>query len=127
MEIYDSSLSYRLTVGYLFDSVNFSDNSTNGEASFDTMPLNLSINKSAGSHTFGGGIVYHLGPEYEICSFNCGKLSFEDAFGPYLQYRYGFGSAGYVAARYSVIEYEAPGLAPLEGNSLGIYLGAGFD
>jgi len=130
----DSTLSYRIMLHYLSDSVEFTD--PNGEASFDTFPLELGLFNRWNKHEFGGGLSYHLKPSFEISSndsFLNGSVDFDNATGLFLQYNYIFsqsesstyGNDTYVGVKLTSIDYET-GNTSIDAGSLGIYLGSRF-
>ncbi len=105
----DESLLTRATIGYKFDSVTAS----NGELSFDRIPLEALVFKMMGAHQVGMGLGYHLSPSYDckidgICNFS---TAFKNSLGWIVQYEYATVISRHraninIGVRYSQISYS---------------------
>ncbi len=130
----DSALSYRAILHYRFNTVEFTN--PDGDASFDTLPLELGVFNSWNRHEIGAGLSYHLSPSYEISSSNSflnGSIDFDNATGIFLQYNYIFSKAEtatfttdtFIGLKITAMDYEVANDS-IDANSLGIYLGSKF-
>lgn len=115
------SLSF--AIGYLFDNID----ADNGDAEFDTLTFDAIFLRRYEVHRLGGGISYHIGPEYEddIDGFAPLELEFDDALGFLLQYAYAPGPGFQIGARFTFMEYESGG-TDYDADSFGIFLSSGF-
>lgn len=129
----DSSISFRVVMHYLFDTVEFT--SPDGEAETDSFPLELAIFNSWDRHEMGAGITSHLNSSYEICfdSGGCSEADLDSSTGIFLQYNYIFSRAEtasmttdtYIGLKVRTMDYEI-GNTTLDANSVGFYLGSKF-
>ncbi len=130
-----STFSARITLNYLFDSVEFE--SPTGEADFDVLPLNIGLFKTYDRHEFGYGVSMHINPSTTISSASPalnGTINFDNATGAFLEYHYvfsraeapGFSTDTYFAIRATSIKYEAAGYSSTDAGGVGIYLGSKF-
>ena len=115
--------SIRLSVGYLFDSID----AANGDADFETLTFDAMYITNYGRHSLGVGATVHMSPEYkdDIVGFAPLNLEFDDAVGVVLQYGYHLQPGFEIGARVSSIDYEV-GATSIDGGSVGIYLSNGF-
>ncbi|MFM2600176.1 outer membrane beta-barrel protein [Vibrio fortis] len=97
----------RATVGYKGTSTSAS----NGDVTFDRIPLELLALYNINNHNFGAGVTYHTSVEYtcdvtNICDFT---IPFEDSLGFIAQYEYqipvGKDNRIALGARYTHIDY----------------------
>lgn len=118
------SIAYVGTIGYLFDSVDYDIPS--GNAEIVTIPLEFTIRKKIGAHQVGGGVTYHLTPEYEECfdGFGCDKYEFDSAFGFTVLYSYTFNKL-FLTGQYTIMDYDIFGVS-VDADSFGLYLGFVF-
>lgn len=123
------SLQGRASLGYKFDVID----ADNGDASIDRFPIEILVMKQSGNFMFGGGLAYHLSPEYE---FNAGPspftVEFDDALGFMLAFDYNskgkFEGDWYVGGRITLIDYESSDLVEtVSGNSVGAVIGFMFE
>lgn len=116
----------RLSLGYKFDSVS----ADNGDATFDRFPIEALVMKRSGSFMFGGGLAYHLSPEYEFNVSPSFTIEFDDAVGLVLAFDYNskgeFADDWFVGGRITLIDYEAQGIT-VDGNSIGAVIGFMFE
>lgn len=129
----DSSVSFRVVIHYLFDTVDFT--SPNGEAESDSFPLEFSIFNSWDRHELGAGVTSHLNSSHEICfdSGGCSEIDFDNSTGVFLQYNYIFSRAEtasmttdtYIGLKIKTMDYEYNNVT-IDANSVGLYLGAKF-
>lgn len=122
-----SSLAYVGTIGYLFDSVNFEQPS--GNAEINTIPIELTLRTKLGgngAHQIGGGITYHLDPDYDECfdGFGCDNYKFDSALGFNILYSYSFNQL-FLTLKYTLMDYKIVGVS-FDADSLGIYMGYKF-
>ena len=121
----DKNFSVEGTLGYKFDQVN----GTNGSAKMTRLPLDVLVNYMRGGNRFGGGITYHLNPQFtcDVCSG--ADIKFDNALGFLMQYAYGLQlpNSGIldVGLRYTAISYKATTYTAT-GNSVGFFFGAAF-
>lgn len=113
----------RLSVGYLFDSID----AANGDADFETLTFDAMYIMNSGPHSIGVGATMHMSPEYKdrIAGFAPLTLEFDDAVGFVLQYGYHITPGFEIGARLSDIDYEV-GATTVDAGSFGIYLSNGF-
>ncbi len=130
----DSALSYRAILHYRFNTVEFTH--PDGDATFDTLPLELGLFNRWNRHEIGAGLSTHLSPSYEISSSNGflnDSIDFDNATGIFLQYNYIFSTAEtatfttdtYIGFKITAMDYETANTS-IDANSLGIYLGSKF-
>lgn len=119
-----SSVAYVGTIGYLFDSVDY--DIPPGNAEIVTIPLEFTVRKKIGAHQVGGGVTYHLTPEYEECfdGFGCDNFEFDSAFGFTVLYSYTF-SKMFLTGQYTLMDYDIFGIS-VDADSFGLYLGYKF-
>lgn len=118
-----ASVQGRLSLGYKFDTISAND----GDASFSRFPIEALILQQSGNFMLGGGIAYHLSPEFEINSPGAnGTIEFDDALGFVLAFDYNskgkFAGDWYVGGRVTLIDYEVSGFS-ISGNSIGAVVG----
>lgn len=118
-----ATASIRLSVGYLFDSIDAS----NGDADFETLTFDALYMINSGTHSFGIGGTLHLSPEYsdDVDGFRSEKIEFDDAYGILLQYGYNITPSIELGVKVSVLEYQA-GPITMDANSFGVYISNGF-
>ena len=118
-------LETRLLFGIKLDAVD----ADNGDASFTRLPLDALLMYRLGERvSLGGGATYHLDPTLEYdgpsTSFD---VNYDDALGLVLQAEYDFEGQGYMALKFTSIDYEVDGISgDASGNSVGIILGMRF-
>jgi hypothetical protein len=100
----------------------------NGDAEFTRMPIDVLGFYRAGNHRFGGGVTYHLNPEFEIdTDFADGDIEFDNALGWVIEYDYFFSEGISAGLRYTMIDYEASDFdVELDGNHLGLIINFAF-
>lgn len=112
-----------VTVGWKSDSIN----AVNGELEFSRLPINALALYVMGQWQVGGGITYHMNPEYsENSPFANVTAKFDDAVGFLADVRYFYSERSYVGGRYTMIDYEI-GSITVDGNSIGITAGIVFE
>jgi len=119
----DHSASIRLSVGYLFDSID----AANGDADFEVITFDAMYIINSYPHSLGVGATVHMSPEYKdnIAGFSPLNLEFDDAVGVVFQYGFHLTPGFEIGARLSSIEYEV-GATTVDADSFGIYLSNGF-
>lgn len=129
-----STMSLRVVLHYLFNSVEF--NSPDGDAEADSFPLELGLFKTWDRHEFGVGPSIHINPTYQISSSSPllnGEVDFDNATGVFLAYHYIFSRAEtasyttdtYIAVKLRAMDYET-GNTQIDADSLGLYIGSKF-
>lgn len=120
-------LESRITVGIKEDGV-FADN---GDVTFTRYPIDVLILRRTGNWKIGGGITYHLSPEFTASTVSTfDQAKFEDALGFLLELDRELGPA-YIGGRLTFIEYDSIPTATvrstsISGNSFGIVAGIRF-
>lgn len=116
----------QLTVNYQFDQAN----AENGDASFHRLPVDLLGFYRQGSHRFGGGVTYHINPEFEADFDDIDgdfDVDFDNALGLVVEYDYFFTDSVSLGVRYTSIEYEASDFnAEVDGSYFGLLLNGYF-
>jgi hypothetical protein len=92
------------------------------------MPLDLLGFYRTGNHRFGGGVTYHLNPEFEIdTDFADGDIEFDNALGLVIEYDYFFSEGLSAGLRYTSIEYEASDFdEEIDGSYFGLIISFAF-
>lgn len=120
------SWELQLTLNYQFDRAN----AENGDASFHRMPIDLLGFYRQGAHRFGGGLTYHMSPEFEADFDSLDdniSVDFDDALGLVLEYDYFFNDSLSVGVRYTTIEYEISDYSEeVDGSYFGLMLNGYF-
>ena len=120
--IVEGASSFRLAVGYMFDSVD----AINGSADINTLTLDGLYIVNTGPHAFGVGATMHMGPEYSDNLNGFSKvIDFDDAVGLMLQYGFRFSRGLEVGVRYTDITYEVNGFE-LDAGSVGLFISNAF-
>lgn len=119
----DASAAIRLSVGYLFDSIDAND----GEADIDTLTFDALYIINSGVHSFGIGGTMHMSPEYSERTDSSGSfnIEFDDAVGVVLQYGYHLDIGMEIVARFTQMDYEV-GSASIDAGSFGVFISNGF-
>ena len=128
---FDISESFEipLTVGVKIDMASGEkDTSNEVEVRFIRYPVNALLLYKADGWRIGGGLAYHVNPEYRVegGSYNYTN-EFENALGYLAELRFFFSDKAYVGGRYTNIEYELKNSLTgqkIDGRSIGIVLGA---
>lgn len=123
--IYDmpeSPWSLQGSIGYHFDSID----AENGDASINRYPLELLGFYNTEKHRFGGGLSYHMSPEFEVDLLGMnGTVEFDDAVGLALEYGFKVNQNCILALRGVFIDYEVsdlPGAESISANHAGAYV-----
>ena len=120
------SMELRSSIGIKMDGI-FAEN---GELAFIRLPLEVMAFSTGETVRFGAGLSYHLGPELEIDEpgLASATVDFDDAMGFVAQLEYRLGERGHIGLKATVIDYEVSGTGggEVDGNSLGIIIGARF-
>ena len=121
------SLEMPVTFGIKFDAASFDDYYGNKvDVTFIRYPVNALLLYKAEKWRLGGGLTYHLNPEFKVKGgyYDYSK-KFKDALGYLLEVRYFFSDNAYVGSRYTHIEYEVKSSSQtVDGTSVGVVLGA---
>lgn len=119
-----SDLRYMATINYRRRSVDFVGPS--GEATMEVMPLELFFVKDYGKSGVGGGLAYHINPEYELCidSLGCGTTKFDNALGVFVLWALNIKNS-FIGFRYTHIEYDSS-IYSVDASGLGIVMGTTF-
>jgi long-subunit fatty acid transport protein len=99
-------MELRFLVGYKFDS----DDASNGEVTWDTIPFTALALLKSNNWRVGGGVTYHLNPELSG-GFSGDNVSSEEgqynsAFGAVAQIQYMATDAFSIGIKGTLIEYE---------------------
>lgn len=97
-----------------------------GTIRFARYPLNVLFLFGAGKWQYGPGITYHLNPLYQNETATRQTLSFKDSLGYILEMHYRAFDRVYVAARYTIIDYEVDNVSTgtsIGGDSIGLLIG----
>lgn len=117
----------RITFGIKEDSITAS----NGDIKFTRYPIDALFLYRVDQWMIGGGLTYHTGVELDGSGLASPlNADFDDALGVILEVDYRFGKA-YVGGRYTIIDYDtvpsaSVNAATVDGNSIGVVLGAKF-
>ena len=118
----------RLTFGIKIDEIS----ATNGYLSFARYPLDLVFIYQQGQWGFGGGLTYHLNPSLDATGIATDyKADFDNALGLLGEIDWFFSGSAYLGLRFTAIDYQSVPTATsaaekVNGNSIGIMLGASF-
>ena len=123
----NSTLAYVATIGYTFDEVDF--DLPPGSTSFNVIPLEFTVRKKLGAnqaHHVGGGLTYHLNPEWELCfsGAGCNTAEFDSALGFNILYSYNFQSM-FLTGKYTFMEYDIAGVS-VDADGFGLLIGFRF-
>lgn len=112
------------SINYHFDRAN----AENGDVTFQRFPLDVLGFYRSGSHRFGGGITYHMNPEFEIDVPGAhGTVSFDDAIGGVIEYDYFFTPSISLGLRGTLIDYKSSDVEDsVNGNYVGLMLNGYF-
>lgn len=120
----NSSLEMQVGGGYAFSNKTY----TNGDASFNRIPIELLLMTQQDKMRFGGGIAYHIDPSLscDIPAIGCtGDVSFDNSLGYILEGDWIFSdinnSRMMLGLRYTSIEYET-----VDGSNIGIFFMGDF-
>lgn len=121
----NSNMAFQVTLGYKFDSIDFDIPS--GDSSISSMPLEITAYIRNYNVRIGGGIAYHIGPEWELCisGFGCDTVKFDDALGLIVELAFDLQQNAFLGVRYTSIDYEVGG-ASIDASNLGFNLGLKF-
>ena len=112
------------SIGYYSDEAN----ADNGDVGFTRIPLEFLTFWKQEKFRLGGGLTYHVDPEFEIDldgDPNNGKVKFDDALGFVVQADYLFDNGFTLGVRYTAIDYEYSDIdaEDVDGSSTGVVLG----
>jgi len=119
----DSTISYQLTLGYKFDTVNF--DLPKGDSSISSLPLEFSAyHKFNNAHRLGAGIAYHINPAWELCvsGFGCDTVNFDNALGFSIEYGYDVSNQLFWGLKYTSIDYEIDSNS-IDASNFGVHVG----
>lgn len=120
------SMEVRSSIGIKMDGI-FAEN---GELAFTRLPLEVMAFSTGETLRFGAGLSYHLSPELKIDepSLPSTTIDFDDALGFTAQLEHRLGERGHIGLKATFIDYEVSGLGggKIDGNSIGIIIGARF-
>ena len=121
----NSNLMYQFSLGYKFDSVNFSGPS--GDANVSVMPLDAVVFYKIDTMRLGAGLTYYLNPKYELCfdAGGCSTANFDDSLGLVMELRHQFTDIMFWGARYTNVEYDI-GADSVDASNLRIHFGMVF-
>ena len=113
----------RITIGIKEDGVIAS----NGSVKFTRYPIDVLVLKRTGGWKIGGGITYHMNPEYyDSTYFSPLSVQFDDALGLLLELDRELGAV-YIGGRLTLIDYQITGSnSKFSGNSVGVVAGIMF-
>ena len=120
------SVQGRFSIGYKFDSIN----AENGDLDFSRVPLEFLVMQRYTYWMLGGGLTYHLSPEFtaDVASSvgPSGTVEFDDSLGVVIAFDYNskgnFDHDWYVGGRVTLIDYDNQ-FGSVRGNSLGAVIG----
>ena len=124
----DKTSNIRALIGYKADSITAS----NGSFDWDRIPIDVMYFYQTQQWSFGGGLTYHMNPEFSGSATGLNPLvidiKFKDALGYVLEVDYRLGKSFYVGAKYTAIDYEYESFAneKIDGNSIGVVIGFVF-
>ncbi len=114
-------LESRITIGVKEDGVF----ATNGDVRFTRYPIDVLVLMKTGGWKIGGGVTYHLNPEYSDTYYGY-AVPFDDAFGLLLELDRDLGAV-YIGGRLTLIDYTISNSnTKYNGNSFGIVAGIKF-
>jgi hypothetical protein len=121
----NGNLLYQFSIGYKFDTVEFSGPS--GDSTVSVMPLDAMVFYKVDKMRLGAGLAYYLNPKWEFCldAGGCATANFDDALGLALEIRHQWTDILFWGARYTNVEYDI-GSASADANNLRIHFGMVF-
>lgn len=124
-EPFNSNLMYQFSIGYKFDSVDFSGPS--GDSSVRVVPVDAMAFYKVDRLRFGAGLTYYMNPKWELCfDFSgCATANFDDAMGVAFELRHQWTDIMFWGARYTNVEYEW-GSSTADASNLRIHFGMMF-
>lgn len=112
----------QVTIGYYFDD----SEAENGDVSWSRIPLEVMQFYRLKRFRVGGGLTYHINPTLEGSGFaNNVDADFDNALGLVAEADFLFGKGGFIALKYTKIDYEVYGIK-VNGDNVGLTLGALF-
>ena len=125
----NSALSYQVVFGLKFYAVEYDGYpGSDGTATLDSFPVELTMYYTMNRFRLGGGITYHLNPEYEKCPDvgSCSSVQFDDALGYIAEFVIDTSNGNmFLGLRYTAIDYEI-GNTTLSADNLGLNVGFKF-
>lgn len=120
-----SNVVFQATIGYKWDSVEFDFPS--GDSEISSNPFEVTAYYRDNNFRLGGGIAYHMNPEWEFClnSSGCSTVKFDDATGFIVEGVYDSKFNFFVGVRYTTIDYEVSGVS-VDASNLGMNFGITF-
>lgn len=112
----------RGTFGYKSDDINAS----NGEITFERLPLEVSFFRSYNHHRFGIGTTYQTNVQFDCSITNVcnNSVDFDDAVGWMAQYEYAFNPLRYgrfgLGVKYTDIDYKASSGEEFDGSGMDV-------
>jgi len=121
----NSNLLYQFSIGYKFDTVDFTGPS--GDSTMSVLPLDAVAFFKLDKLRLGAGLAYYLNPKWEFCvdSAGCATSNFDDALGLVLELRHQWTDILFWGARYTNVDYKI-GSASLDASNLRIHFGMVF-
>ncbi len=121
----NSDLMYQFSVGYKFDTVEFSG--PNGDSTVSVLPLDAVAFLKVDNLRLGVGLAYYLNPKWELCfdGSGCVTANFDDAIGLVLELRHQWTDILFWGARYTNVDYDI-GSASADASNLRIHFGMVF-
>ena len=118
----NSNMVFQATLGYKWDTIEFDIPS--GDSTISSNPLEITAYIRADNVRLGGGIAYHMSPEWEFCldGSGCAKADFDDALGFILEGVWDASRNVAVGLRFTSIDYETNGLT-IDANNIGVNVG----
>ncbi|HEC17924.1 MAG TPA: hypothetical protein ENI97_01110 [Gammaproteobacteria bacterium] len=120
-----SELMYQISLGYKFDTVEFTG--PNGDSTVSVIPVDAVAFYKIDNLRLGAGLAYFLNPKWELCvdGTGCGTANFDDALGLVLELRHQWTDILFWGARYTNVDYEI-GSSTLDASNLRIHFGMVF-
>lgn len=121
----NSNLMFQVSLGYKFDTIEFSG--PRGDSTISVIPVDAMLFLKADALRFGAGLTYYLDPEWEYCedAAGCATLNFDNALGVAFELRHQMTDILFWGARYTSVDYEI-GSVSFDANNLRIHFGMMF-
>ena len=121
----NSNLVYQATLGYKWDTVEFDIPA--GDSTISSNPLEVTAYVRTDNVRLGGGLAYHMKPEWEFClvGSGCDTIKFDDAVGFIVEGVWDVSRNVAIGFRFTSIDYEIQGLT-VDANNIGVNFGFVF-
>ncbi len=121
----NSDLMYQFSLGYKFDTIEFSGPS--GDSTISVIPLDAVVFYKLDNLRLGAGLAYYLNPKWEFCidGFSCDTVNFDDSLGLVLELRHQWTDILFWGVRYTNASYDI-GSSSADANNIRIHFGMVF-